>query len=256
MPLGVLMDIAGVLYDADRVVPGAVDAVSKLRETGVPIRYLTNSTRRPKQRILKTLSSFGIAANPSEVLTPAEAACGWLMRGGYAPHLLVHPYLEEDFLDAPKGDRIAVVVGDAGPYFTYNAMNAAFRQLVQGAPLVALAANRVFKDADGDLTLDAGAFVTALEYSSGTNALLLGKPSSDFFMSGARSMGCSLSDVVMIGDDIESDVSGAIAAGIGTAILVKTGKYRAGDEARFSHKPSYVASDVGAAVDFVLEMLG
>ncbi len=154
----------------------------------------------------------------------------------------------------PEAGRIAVVVGDAGPFFTYERMNAAFRQLAKGAPLIALAANRVFKDADGEISLDAGAFVRALEYSSGTTAVLFGKPSVDFFAAAAGSMDCALSDAVMIGDDAESDVSGAIEAGVGSAILVKTGKYRAGDEARFPNPPSGVTADVGEAVDVVLGM--
>lgn len=256
MALGVLMDIAGVLYDRDQVIPGATEAVRRLHAGNVPIRYLTNSTRRPKRRILEKLASFGIVATAAEVLTPAEAACNWLRREGYAPHLLIHPDLEEDFLDIPKADRVAVVVGDAGPYFTFERMNAAFRALMQGAPFLALAANRVFSDADGELSLDAGAFVRALEYSSGTSALLLGKPSPEFFEAGARSMDCELSDVVMVGDDAESDISGAVSAGIERCILVKTGKYRAGDEKRYPHAPSFVATDAEAAVDHLLKNYG
>ncbi|MBT8408497.1 MAG: TIGR01458 family HAD-type hydrolase [Alphaproteobacteria bacterium] len=251
--MGVLLDIAGVLYEGDRPIPGAVDAVRRLRGSGLAVRYLTNSTRRPKRRIVERLRSLGFPVDPAEILTPAEAACDWLRREGYAPHLLIHPDLEEDFMDLPKSDRIAVVVGDAGPCFSYERMNAAFRELERGAPFLALAINRVFKDRDGKLSLDAGAFVKALEYSSGTPALLLGKPSRDFFVAGARSMGCALGDVTMIGDDAESDVSGAIAAGVRAAIHVQTGKYRAGDETQHDHRPSALARDIAAAVDLLVE---
>ena len=256
MALGVLMDIAGVLYDRDQALPGAIESVLRLHAEDIPVRYLTNSTRRPKRRIIEKLTSFGITVKTSEVLTPAEAACNWLRREGYAPHLLVHPDLEEDFLDTPTTDRVAVVVGDAGPYFTFDRMNAAFRTLMQGAPFLALAANRVFSDADGELSLDAGAFVRALEYSSGKCALLLGKPSPEFFQAGARSMGCELSDVVMIGDDAESDISGAVSAGIQRCILVKTGKYRDGDEERYPNPPSFVAADAAGAIDVLLKEYG
>lgn len=252
MPRGVLLDIAGVLYDGDREIPGAVGAVTRLRDSGVPIRFLTNTTRRPKRKILDTLVALGFPAKESEVLTPAEAACAWLTAEGFAPHLLVHPDLETDFSALPRSDRIAVVVGDAGPCFTYERLNAAFRELAKGAPFLALAANRVFRDADGDLSLDAGAFVRALEYASGTTAMLLGKPSPAFFSAGARSMGCAPDEIVMIGDDAESDVAGAIGAGIGAGILVRTGKYRDGDEGRCRPRPTAVASDVSEAADLVL----
>lgn len=252
MVSGVLLDISGVLYEGEQAVPGAVDAVGRLRAAGLPLRFLTNSTRRPKKAILGKLAAMGFDADASEILTPAEAACDWLRNEGFAPHLLVHPDLEEDFRDAPDHGKTAVVVGDAGEHFTYDRLNAAFRRLVHGAPFLALAANRVFKDADGELSLDAGAFVRALEFSSGTEPILLGKPSPDFFMAGVRSMGCDAQDTVMIGDDAESDVAGALTAGIATGILVRTGKYRDGDEESFQPSPSAVASDVSGAVELVL----
>jgi HAD superfamily hydrolase (TIGR01458 family) len=195
---------------------------------------------------------MGFDVDAAEILTPAKAACDWLNREGFAPHLLVHPDLEEEFTDVPDSGNQAVIVGDAGQYFSYERMNAAFRKLALGAPFLALAANRVFKDSDGELSLDAGAFVHALEFSSGTAPILLGKPSPDFFMAGARSMGCEPREVSMIGDDAESDVAGALQAGIGMAILVRTGKYRSDDETRYQPEPSAVAADVSQAVQLLL----
>ncbi len=252
MVSGVLLDLAGVLYEGDQAVSGAAEAVGRLRAGKLPVRFLTNSTRRPKRAIMQKLTATGFGVEASEILTPAGAARDWLRREQFTAHLLVHPDLEEDFADVPQGKAPAVIVGDAGRYFTYDRMNTAFRRLVQGAPFLALAANRVFKDADGELSLDAGAFVRALEYSSGTSPMLLGKHSPDFFMAGVRSMGCEPHEVAMIGDDAESDVAGALQAGIGTGILVRTGKYRSGDEERYQPKPSIVLSDVAEAVERLL----
>lgn len=249
---GILLDIAGVLYEGDRAIPGAIGAVERLRANDLPVRFLTNSTRRPKRVILQKLRAIGFSLEASEIMTPAEAACDWLKKEEYVPHLLVHPDLEEDFTGVPESDKIAVVVGDAGQFFTYERLNAAFRKLVAGAPFLALAANRVFKDADGELSLDAGAFVHALEFSSGTTPLILGKPSRLFFLAGVRSMGCDPQNVAMIGDDAESDVAGAIDAGLGRGILVRTGKYRTGDEDLYEPSPSAVVPDVTGAVELVL----
>ena len=252
MLCGVFLDLAGVLYEGDHAIPEAIEAVERLRRNKLSVRFVTNSTRRPKRIILQKLLAMGFAVDSSEILTPAEAACDWLRREGYAPHLLVHPDLEEDFSHLPQGENIAVVVGDAGRYFTYDRMNAAFRELLNGAPLLALATNRVFKDADGELSLDTGAFVQALAFSSHIEPILLGKPSPEFFLAGVQSMECSAANVIMIGDDAESDVAGALQAGIAGAILVRTGKYRDGDERRYQPAPSFVASDVAQAVQFLL----
>ncbi|MCY1303665.1 HAD hydrolase [compost metagenome] len=65
-------------------------------------------------------------------------------------------------------------------------------------------------------------------------------------------MGLDPADLAMIGDDAESDTAGALAAGIGTAILVRSGKYRDGDERRFQPAPSAVVDDITAACDLIL----
>lgn len=247
-----MLDLSGVLYSAGAALPGAVRAVERLRDAGLPLRFLTNSTRTPKRGLLEKLRGFGVAVDPAELFTPAQAAVDLLRAKGWSPHLLVHPDLEEDFRACPAGGPVAVVVGDAGRFFTYDRLNAAFRQLADGAPFLALAANRVFLDEDGRLSMDAGAFVTALEYASGVEAQLLGKPAPDFFRAASDSMGCALAETAMIGDDAEADVAGALAAGLGQAILVQTGKYRPGDETRVTPAPSAVAGDVGAAVDRLL----
>lgn len=252
MTTGVLIDLAGVLYDGDAALPGAADALLLLRQARLPVRFLTNSTRAPKARLLERLERIGIEAAPDELFTPAAAAREWLARHGHAPHLLIHPDLAADFADCPGTGPAAVVLGDAGRFFTYEALNAAFRALARGAPFLALAANRVFRDADGELSLDAGAFVAALEFASATEAQVLGKPARAFFAAAADSMGCALADTAMIGDDAEADIAGALTAGVGTAILVRTGKYRDGDETRFDPAPTAVTAGIGAAVERLL----
>ncbi|SDL56964.1 hypothetical protein [Pseudoruegeria lutimaris] len=102
---------------------------------GLPIRFLTNSTRRPKRDILTKLQALGFDVDGDEVLTPAAAACAWLEANGYVSHLLVHPDLEEDFAACRTVGPVAVVVGDAGLYFTYERLNEAFREIESGAPL-------------------------------------------------------------------------------------------------------------------------
>lgn len=265
---GVLIDLAGVVYDGDTALPGARDALARLRSSGRAIRFVTNTTRKTKPTIHADLLRIGIDVGLSELFTPVEAAANWLAAHGATPHLLVHPAIEGAFAKS-AGAETAVVIGDAENRFTYGALNAAFRKLNGGAEFLALAKNRVFRDADGELSLDAGAVVTALEYATGREAVVLGKPSADFFAEvvadmgaelgaelGAEMGGLALADVAMIGDDAESDVAGALRAGIGAGLLVKTGKYRPGDEARFDPAPTTTVADIAAAVDWIVAFEG
>jgi HAD superfamily hydrolase (TIGR01458 family) len=251
---GVLLDISGVLHNGNEAVPGAVEAVVRLRKAGLAIRFVTNTTRKSKRQVLARLAALSFQIADGELFTPAAAVCEWLEHNGHAPHLLIHPDLEEDFADCSREGPLAVVMGDAGHDFTYDRLNAAFRLLLNGAPLLALARNRTFLDQDGQLSLDMGPFVELLEHASGTQAILFGKPAPDFFQAAVKSMGCGREETAMVGDDAESDVAGALSAGIGTAILVRTGKYREGDEARSTPRPSTVVKGINEAVDYILEM--
>ena len=249
---GVVLDLAGVVYEGDHVLPGALEAIAELREAGLPIPFVTNTTTKTKQMLLARLNAFGLNMTDDELFTPGQAALQWLTDHDASPVLLVHPNLEEEFADIPVRGTRAVVVGDAGDAFTYANMNRAFRALIDGASFLALAKNRIFQGDDGQLSLDAGAFVTALEYSCGEDAIVLGKPSPDFFDAALESMDCAPEDAVMVGDDAESDVAGALKAGLSNAVLVRTGKYRDGDEDRFDPPPTTVTNDLADAVAWIL----
>ncbi|MGD9664474.1 MAG: TIGR01458 family HAD-type hydrolase [Novosphingobium sp.] len=246
-----LLDLGGVVYVGDSPLPGAVAAVRRLRDAGLAVRFLTNTTRKPHAAVLADLRVMGLDVAADELFTPSLAARQVITAHGYSPRLLVHPALRDDFDGLPEGGRRAVVVGDAGEYFTYDAMNAAFRELDNGAALLALANNRSFRDADGALSLDAGPFVAALTFASGVEPVVLGKPSGDFFGAALDSAGCAADEAFMVGDDVENDIGGALAAGL-SGVLVRTGKYRPGDERTIAPSPTAVVDDLAAAVNWAL----
>lgn len=249
---GVLLDLSGVLYDGDSPIEQAAVAVGRLRAAGLPLRFVSNTTRSTKHDVIARLARLGIAVAEAELFTPAQAARDWLAAHDCAAHLVIHPGLEPDFRDLPDGNNLAVVIGDAGDAFDYSSLNAAFRLLNDGAGFLALADNRVFKDADGKLSLDAGPFVRALEFACGRRATVLGKPAPEFFRAALASVDCPLEEAVMVGDDAEGDIAGALRAGLSAALLVRTGKYRVGDEKRFQPPPTAVVDDIAAATDWVL----
>ena len=139
-----------------------------------------------------------------------------------------------------------MVIGDAADAFSYEHLNRAFRLVLDGARLLAVGDNRYFKEGEG-LSLDAGPFVKALEYAADCEAIILGKPSPAFFHAAAAQLGCLPGQVLMVGDDVFSDVNGALKAGL-KAALVRTGKYRSGDEAKIIAPGACVCADLGEAV--------
>jgi HAD superfamily hydrolase (TIGR01458 family) len=249
---GVLLDLAGVIYEGEEALPGALNAVARLRDGGLPLCFLTNTTRTTKQVVKRKLLRLGLQVQDSEIFTPAQAARDWLNKNNRSPHLLVHPQFAQEFDSVSSGRQRAVVVGDAGDAFSYATLNRAFQELIEGAELLALAENRTFRDADGRLNLDAGPFVRALEFASRHNAIVVGKPSREFFASALAQMRCPPEKAVMVGDDAEVDVSGALRAGLANALLVRTGKYRPGDEQHFKPPATAVVDDIGAATEWII----
>lgn len=245
-PAGLLLDLAGVVYQGDALLPGAPAAIGRLRAAGIPFRFVTNTSRRSRRRLVEALRARGLQLEARDVFTAPLAARARLEAMGVAPHLLVHPELVEDFEGLAGGRPGAVVVGDAAGGFTYAALNEAFRLLMDGAPLLAVGRNRYFREDDG-LSLDAGPFVAALEYAAGVQAEITGKPAPGFFHRAVADMGLDPGKVLMVGDDVEADVAGALDAGL-AAVLVKTGKYRRGDEDRIGSRGARVCADLSAAI--------
>ena len=135
-----------------------------------------------------------------------------------------------------------VLIGDIGAAWSYPLMNTIFRQLEQGAELVAMHKNRFFQTDEG-LSMDIGGFVDGLEFVSGKTAHIVGKPSPEFFQLGIDSMQLPVDQVAMIGDDLESDVGGGQAAGL-KGILVKTGKFRAAQLEQSAVNPDAILESI------------
>ena len=249
-PKAVLIDLAGVLHVGDQAIPGAADALARLRAAGLPLRFLTNTTRSSRQAIVDLLVGLGFDVAAGEVQTAALATCQLVASRGLRPHWLVHPDITAE-MGTSDPDPDVVVLGDAGPHFSFDGLNAAFRLLMAGCPLIAMARNRYFKEPDG-LTLDLGAFVAALEYGAGVTAEIVGKPAAPFFLGPLAELGVAPGEAVLIGDDLRDDIGGAQAVGI-PGILVRTGKFRAGDEADPDVRPALVVHDFTAAVAVLVD---
>lgn len=247
---GILLDLAGVLYVGDTPLPGAREAIERLHHARLPTRYLTNTTRSTRRAILDRLSRMGLSIPPDSLYTAPLAARRYVESHGLRPYLLIHPNLKAEFAEFGEGPYNAVLVGDGGEAFTYERLNCAFRLLLEGAPLLAMGNNRYFKERDG-FSLDVGPFVTALEYAAGVRATILGKPAPDFFRAAIADLGCKADEVMMVGDDVAADVIGAVSAGL-QGVLVKTGKYRPGDEDQLKSANANVLADVTAAIDWII----
>jgi HAD superfamily hydrolase (TIGR01458 family) len=238
-------DVDGTLADrfVRLTVPRAAEVLSTLRERYL-VRLVSNATSTSHAQLCQLLKGLDLLREPAELVTPVRTAERVLASRGHSSGLLLcEEAAREDFAwFREDADGPAVVLATEAHTLRIAELQPAFRKLREGAAFYALQKNRYYARKSG-LVTDIGPVAAFLEYASGRAAENLGKPSPLLFGSLAAEHGLAREELVMIGDDAEFDASGAVAQGL-RGVLVRTGKYRPGDEERFAPRPSAVLDSV------------
>jgi len=251
----ILLDLDGVLHVSGEPIPGAAEAVAELRRQGHRLRFVTNNTTRPRATLGEELRSHGIELDDSELQTTAAAAARAL--AGKRVFALVMAALVDDLegIELVGEGAEAVLLGGAdeteetGRVFSYMNLARAFGELELGAELYCLHKNRWWQTSRGPL-LDSGAFVAGLEYASGVEATVLGKPSAAFFEAALEALDAEPPLTWMVGDDLEQDIAGAQRFGLRT-VLLRTGKFRPDTLERSTIVPDAVLSSIANLPDWL-----
>jgi phospholysine phosphohistidine inorganic pyrophosphate phosphatase len=232
----ILFDLDGVVYQGDTPVSGAAEALGWVREAGIPHRFVTNTTSRPRAAVADKLAAMDIKVDAATILTPVVVAGQWLRRHGATRVAAFIPEATRSDLGLPAllpEDRErgadAVVIGDLGEDWDFHTLNRAFRLLTDTPQphLLALGMTRYWRAADG-LRLDTAPFVAALEHARDVTAVVVGKPAQAFFTAALAELDVPARETIMIGDDIRADIQGAQRAGL-RGVCVRTGKFRPTD---------------------------
>ena len=175
---GLLLDIDGVLAVSWEALPGAVDALRRLREDGVPFRMITNTTTKTRADLASTLRDAGFDVGDEEIVTAVVATAAYLRDAhpGAKVFVLSDGDATEDLAGielAAVQDADVVVIGGACDDFTYETMNKIFRRLMDGASLVGRLTNLYWKTSER-WELDGGAYIAGLEEGSNTKAIFCG----------------------------------------------------------------------------------
>lgn len=232
----ILFDLDGVLYEGDKAITGAVEAVNWFIEKDIPHLFLTNTTSKSRNALVKKLANFGIQSNKNNFLTPPVAAKQFLQTNNlntialFVPEVTKKEFSDFNLVNTKANNKSidAIVIGDLGETWTFNTMNTIFRLLIKNpqAKLIALGMTRYWKASTG-LQLDVGPMIKAFEYATGINAIVTGKPATEFFQAAVNLLG-NENKIVMIGDDISGDIEAAQQVNL-KAIQVRTGKFTEAD---------------------------
>jgi HAD superfamily hydrolase (TIGR01458 family) len=244
----ILLDIDGVLHVSGEPIPGAQTAVAELRQTGHLLRFVSNNSTRPRAGLAEELRAMGFELDDTELQTTAGAAARELAGKRVLALVMAAIVPDLDGLELVGDHADAGLVGgcdetlEPNQVFSYMNLARAFAEIQAGAAFYCLHKNRWWQTARGPL-LDAGAFVAGLEYATGVDATVLGKPSPSYFAAALDALDAEPELTWLVTDDAEEDVPGARLFGMRTA-LVRTGKFRPESLESASVSPDIVVSSL------------
>ncbi|MCG6170051.1 TIGR01458 family HAD-type hydrolase [Leptospira sanjuanensis] len=253
----VLVDLDGVLHTGNVLLPGAKDAVSYLQTNRIPHLFLTNTTTKSRKALAFFLQRIGLPIGEERILNAPSAAREYILETGNPKTFFVmNEEARNDLEGIPQETKHpeAVLIGDIGKEWSYALLNDLFQKVKSGARLIALHKGKYWQTEEG-LQLDIGAFVAGLEYATGVKAEVIGKPSPAFFNAALKILSADPSSTILVGDDLDSDVGGAQAYGIG-GILVQTGKYRNGILKNSNIRPDEIWENIGSLIPFFQNQAG
>lgn len=258
---GLLLDLDGTVYRGRHAVPGAPELILRLEELGLPFLYVTNRSNRTPETICRQLRGYGLPCRPEQVLTSASGCARHLraLRTSGKSHQIfliggegLHQALSDEgwTLVDESADTIDAVVVGLDPTVGYRQIDHAARLVRDhGARFVATNPDKT-TNADHGLVAGNGAIVAAIEAAAGQPPEMIGKPSPILFDQAREILGLPARELLVVGDNLETDIQGGIAAGMRTALLL-TGVSTREDVERSGIRPDHVFEGVGELRGFL-----
>jgi HAD superfamily hydrolase (TIGR01458 family) len=250
---GILTDIDGTLYFKGNPIPGAIETLNKLRQKGLKFIFFTNTDSKSPQTVLKILKDYGFDIIKDEIFTPIIALKEYLSEYPNKKSFFVTTReVEREFQDIRriKVSEIPdfVIIGDFHDNWDVNRLNEAFRYVLKGAKLLGTQGNKYYLDQNGEPVIDTGSFVQMIANAANVDPMIFGKPSKKYFLQALKRIDLNSKEVLVVGDDPESDIQGALNVGI-KGILVKTGKGQYYKSNTFQIKPSMIIESYSSLLD-------
>ncbi len=251
---GFIVDLDGVVWVGDEAVPGAIEALTRLRSAGKRLLFVTNDPRNSRAGYARRLQALGFTASEEDVLTSGAATGDFLATraqlAGSTAFVAGSRALKEEIedaglrlLDAAGGVQADVVVVGGHDGFDYTELRVAAQAVRRGARFYATGRDPIFPMPDGPWP-GTGAVLAAIETAAGRRATVVGKP-EPFIFEVARSRLAGCRRIAVVGDSLESDIAGGKSAGLET-ILVLSGNTTRLDVEEASIEPDFVRRDLGA----------
>jgi HAD superfamily hydrolase (TIGR01450 family) len=259
-----LLDLDGCVWVGEEATPRAGEAVDALRAAGKRVGFVTNDARRSEEGFVRKLWGLGMRASVDEIVTVGGTVQFFLAEradrlstafviGSAALHDHVSGAGLRVLNDTDLAVHADVVVAGGHDGFDYEALKTGTLAVAHGAMLVGTARDPSFPMPDGQWP-GTGALIAALEYATGVEATVVGKPAPDIFLTALDRLGAEPQGTLMVGDRLDGDIGGAAAAGLDAAVVLTGASTREAAEAALEDpdedapRPIAVADDLGSLV--------
>ena len=259
---GLIIDMDGVLWHGNNPIAGLKDFFIALRELAIPFVLATNNASLTQQQYVDKLAMMGVTVSADEILTSSMATAAYL-----AEHIpkdkrrvfvigeegLRQPLIDQGFtltglyqvnqIDKGINDQGAdLVVSGLDRQLTWDKLATATLNIKAGAQFYATNADTTLPTELGEV-MGNGGTLAALSAATGVNAISIGKPEPILYQQALAILGTQAENTIAIGDRLDTDILGAINAGM-RSILVLTGVSAIQDIERVEYEPTWVMDDI------------
>lgn len=247
MAQGLLIDMDGVVYGGDVMIPGADEFVARLLKENIPFSFMTNNSQRTRLEAVRKLRKLGIEVTEKHIYTSAMATGKFL--AGQVPNGTAYVLgegglltsLHENGITLVDNDPDFVVLGE-GRNFTLEMVQRAVDMILAGAKFIATNRDPSPKK-KGWNNLGIAATAAMIEEATGVKAFVVGKPGPVMMRAARKALGLETAEVTVIGDTMDTDIQGGVQMGYKT-ILVLSGITKKEELTKYAFKPDLVVNSV------------
>ncbi|WP_305038436.1 TIGR01457 family HAD-type hydrolase [Halobacillus sp. Nhm2S1] len=244
---GYLIDLDGTMYKGAERIEGASEFVEHLKMQNIPFMYLTNNSSKTVDQIAKKLNQIGVRATPEQVYTSSLATAEYI--SSQNDKARVFAIGEEGLFDALRGEGLELVKESADfvvigidREINYEKLARACLEVRNGATLISTNGDIAIPTERG-LVPGNGALTSVISVSTGVDPLFVGKPEPLIMSRALKRLGHHKEDVLMVGDNYNTDIKAGMTAGIDT-LMVETGLSTFEEIEDQEHQPTYKSKDL------------
>jgi 4-nitrophenyl phosphatase len=267
-----IIDMDGVLWHGTNPLPGLSDFFQTLRRLNIRFILATNNASLTQDQYVIKLANMGIAVAQHEILTSAMATALYLAEHNNPATTRVfvvgeagatQPLIERGFTltglyeikkhGDPSQKGADIVVCGKDQTLTWDKLATATLNIRAGAQFIATNADTTLPTEYG-ITLGNGAILAALQVATGVAPISIGKPEPIMYQQAMLLLGADPAETIAIGDRLETDILGAVRAGI-RSLMVLTGVSTEDDLKTSAYQPTWVMPDIIAVTQALQKMI-